>query len=72
MIRHKVRMVAKGFSLNPGVDYTEVFSPASKYSATRLLFSLLVDIDLHLLLVALKNVFVNASLKKDIYIEQAV
>lgn len=38
--RYKVRIVAKGFTQQEGVDYFETFSPVSKISAVHILLAL--------------------------------
>ncbi|KAG8499034.1 hypothetical protein CXB51_005442 [Gossypium anomalum] len=42
--RYKVRLVAKGYSQIPGVDFTDVFSPVVKHSSIRALLELEEDI----------------------------
>lgn len=39
-IRYKVRLVARGFTHEEGIDYTEVFAPMVKHRLIRLLLSL--------------------------------
>ena len=40
VLKYKVRLVAKGFLQNPGVDYVETFSPVVKAPTIWVLFSL--------------------------------
>jgi len=43
VLKHKVRLVAKGFLQNLGVDYSETFSSVVKAPTIRVLFSLVVS-----------------------------
>lgn len=68
--RYKARLVAKGFSQIPGIDFTEVFSPVSRYSTVRFLYALAVYFGWKRELIDVKNAFVNAELSEEIYINQ--
>jgi Reverse transcriptase (RNA-dependent DNA polymerase) len=39
-IRHKARVVSRGFMQIPGVDYTEYFAPVASDTAIRVLISM--------------------------------
>ncbi|CAH2100879.1 unnamed protein product [Euphydryas editha] len=41
-VRYRARLVAKGFTQKPGVDYEETFSPVIRHSTLRYLFALCV------------------------------
>lgn len=46
--RYKVRLVAKGYSRIPGVDFTDVFSSVVKHSSIRALLEIVANNDLEL------------------------
>ncbi|KAG8475586.1 hypothetical protein CXB51_032459 [Gossypium anomalum] len=46
--RYKARLVTKGYSQIPGVDFTDVFSPVVKHSSIRALLSIVAMHDLEL------------------------
>jgi hypothetical protein len=40
VIKHKVRLVTKGYAQQPGVDFDEVFTPVARIESVRLLLAL--------------------------------
>ncbi|KAG8500597.1 hypothetical protein CXB51_004498 [Gossypium anomalum] len=65
--RYKVRLVAKGYSQIPRVDFTDVFSPVVKHSLIRALLGIVAIHDLELEQLDVKTVFLYGKLEEDIY-----
>jgi len=41
--RYKARLVARGFTQQEGIDYSQIFSPVIKQATVRLVFSIAVS-----------------------------
>jgi ATP-binding cassette subfamily B (MDR/TAP) protein 1 len=68
--KYKARIVAKGFRLEYGVDFDEVFSPVVKMTTLRFLLGLVALEDLELLQLDVKTTFLHGDLDEEIYMEQ--
>ncbi|KAG8481510.1 hypothetical protein CXB51_026364 [Gossypium anomalum] len=68
--RYKARLVTKGYSQIPGVDFTNVFSLVVKYSSIRALLGIVPMHDLELEQLDVKTVFLHGELEEDIYMQQ--
>lgn len=66
-VRYRARLVAKGFTQKPGIDYEETFSPVVRHSTLKMLFALSVQLDLDVVHLDVKTAFLNGYLKEDIY-----
>lgn len=66
-VRYRARLVAKGFSQKPGVDYTDTFSPVVRHSTLRLLFALSVQMKMSITHLDVTTAFLNGFLKENIY-----
>ncbi|KAG8498932.1 hypothetical protein CXB51_005361 [Gossypium anomalum] len=64
------RLVAKGYSQVPGVDFTDVFSPVVKHSSIRALLGIVAMHDLELEQLDVKTAFLHGELEEDIYMQQ--
>ncbi|KAG1661167.1 hypothetical protein FOA52_002618 [Chlamydomonas sp. UWO 241] len=68
--RYKARLVVQGFRQIPGIDFSEVFAPVSKYTTLRCLIAFAADHDLEIHKIDVRNAFLNGRLKENIWIEQ--
>ncbi|KAG8473168.1 hypothetical protein CXB51_035114 [Gossypium anomalum] len=68
--RYKARLVTKGYSQIPGVDFTDVFSPVVKHSSIRALLGIVAMHDLELEQLDVKTVFLHGELEEDFYMQQ--
>ena len=68
--KFKAKLVAKGYSQIPGVDYNDVFSPVVNHSSIRTFFSIVASHDLELEQLDVKIVFLHGELEEDIYMDQ--
>lgn len=66
-VRYRARLVAKGFTQKPGVDYTHTFAPVIRHSTLRLLFALSVKMGMSITHLDVTTAFLNGVLKEEIY-----
>ena len=69
-IRHKARLVARGFTQVEGVDYTETFAPVVKFMSVRILLAIATKLGLHLHQMDVVTAFLNGDLDETVYMEQ--
>ena len=48
LVKYKARLVVKGFSQKPGIDFDEIFSLVVKMSSIRVVLRLIASLDLEL------------------------
>ena len=70
VVRHKARLVARGFSQVQGVDFNETFALVAKFTTIRCVVALGVALDLEMHQMDVKTAFLNGDLEEDIYMEQ--
>lgn len=68
--RHKVRLVAKGFYQQPGIDFFETFSLMDKHTTIRIVLLLAVQFNWPIHQLDINNAFLNGDLKEEVYMQQ--
>jgi hypothetical protein len=68
--RFKARLVARGFSQQYGVDYTETYSSVVRFKALRVLYSVCAIRGYTLELMDVNSAYLNAPLKERVYMAQ--
>jgi hypothetical protein len=68
VIRHKVRLVVKGYAQQQGIDYEEVFAPVARLEAIRLLLALVAEEGWQVHHMDVKTTFLNGDLLEEVYV----
>ncbi|CAK9827482.1 Retrovirus-related Pol polyprotein from transposon TNT 1-94 [Anthophora retusa] len=67
--RRKARLVARGFSQVPGIDFSETFSPVARMSSIRMMMGLAVEYGLKIRQYDFTNAYLNGDLEEEILME---
>jgi hypothetical protein len=70
VVRHKARLVVKGYAQRQRVDYDEVFAPVARLEAVRLLLALSADEGWQVHHMDVKTTFLNGELQEEVYVQQ--
>ncbi|MCO5566728.1 hypothetical protein L7F22_020407 [Adiantum nelumboides] len=70
MQRHKARLVARGFSQEPGIDFQETFSPTLGLTTFCIMMAIGAQYDMEIHQTDVKTAFLNGYLEEDIYMAQ--
>ncbi|KAI5337554.1 hypothetical protein L3X38_016825 [Prunus dulcis] len=68
--KNKARLMAKGHSQKPGIDYNETFAPVARLDTIRTLIALAAQKRWNLYQLDVKSAFLNGVLKEQVYVEQ--
>ena len=71
VVRHKARLVVKGYAQRHGIDYDEVFAPVARMEAVRLLLALAAHEGWEVHHMDVKTAFLNGDLQEEVFVEQA-
>jgi hypothetical protein len=70
IVKHKARLVARGFVQQEGVDFDEVFAPVARMESVRLLLVLAAQEGWQVHHMDVKSAFLNGDLKEEVYVRQ--
>lgn len=69
-LRYKARLVARGYSQMPEVDFDETFAPVERHTSLRILFALCVKQDINIHQMDVITAFLQGDLEESIYMIQ--
>jgi hypothetical protein len=70
IIRHKARLVARGFLQREGINFDNAFAPVAWMESVRLLLALAAQEGWRVHHMDVKSAFLNGDLKEEIYVHQ--
>ena len=70
IVKHKVRLVARGFVQREGIDFEEVFTPVACMEPVRLLLALAAAKDWRIHHLDIKSAFLNSELAEMVFVRQ--
>lgn len=70
VIKHKARLVARGFVQQEGVDFDDAFVPVARMESVRLLLALAAQEGWRVHHMDVKSAFLNGDLKEEVYVHQ--
>eukprot|EP00253_Pinus_taeda_P009827 PITA_09827 len=69
--KYKTRLVAKGYSQVPGIDFGDIFSLVSNVTSIRLLLYVVVAFDFEVEQMDVKTTFLHEDREEEIYMKQS-
>ena len=70
IIKHKARLVARGFVQREGTNFEEVFTLVARMESVRLLLALAAAKDWHVHHLDVKSAFLNSELVMTVFVRQ--
>jgi hypothetical protein len=70
IIKHKARLVARGFLQREGIDFDDAFAPVARMESVRLLLALAAQEGWRVHHMDVKSAFLNGDLKEEVYVHQ--
>ncbi|KAL0379240.1 UNVERIFIED_CONTAM: Retrovirus-related Pol polyprotein from transposon RE1 [Sesamum radiatum] len=68
--KHKPRLIAKGYSQLPGIDFIETFAPVARLDTIRALVAIAANKKWKIYQMDVKSAFLNGYIDEEIYVEQ--
>nr|GEW41968.1 ribonuclease H-like domain, reverse transcriptase, RNA-dependent DNA polymerase [Tanacetum cinerariifolium] len=70
IIKHKARLIAKGYIQQHGIDFEEVFEPVARMETVRLLLAIAANNKWEVHHLDVKSAFLHGDLKEEVYVTQ--
>jgi hypothetical protein len=70
VVKHKARLVVKGYAQRRGIDYDEVFAPVARLDTVRLLVALATHSGWEIHHMDVKSAFLNGELQEEVFVQQ--
>jgi hypothetical protein len=70
IVKHKARLVARGFVQREGIDFNDTFAPVARMEFVRLLFALATQEGWCVYHMDVESVFLNGDLKEEVYVHR--
>ncbi|KAK2370871.1 putative mitochondrial protein [Trifolium repens] len=70
ILKHKARLVARGFLQQQGIDYNEVYAPVARMETIRLVITIASSMNWSLFHMDVKSAFFNGPLEEEVYVNQ--
>ncbi|CAM9579626.1 unnamed protein product, partial [Chrysoparadoxa australica] len=68
LLKHKARLVVRGFEQRPGIDFVSKYSPVIGFGAARLIFSMACSLEWELEAFDVVTAFLHGKLKETVYV----
>jgi hypothetical protein len=68
--KHKARLVARGFTQQPGIDFNETFAPVARMDTIRTVLDIVAQYKWSVYQMDVKSTFLNRHLEENMYVEQ--
>ena len=68
--KYKARIVAQGFSQQPGIDYNETFAPVARLDTIRKVLAIATHNKWYVHQMDVMSTFFNGSLEEEVYVRQ--
>ena len=70
MQKHKERMITRGFTYQPDIDFNETFAPVTHMDTVRTVMAIAAQNKWHVHQMDVKSTFLNGYLEEEVYVEQ--
>jgi hypothetical protein len=70
VLKHKARLMVKGYVQRPGIDFDEVFAPVARLDSVRLLLAVAKQRRWEVHHMDVKTSFLNGELEEEVYVAQ--